>query len=223
MLDKAAAQLALRNRARGVSVATTGSTTLVATATGYTRAAGSFVTDGFYAGMEVTPTGFTTNTADVITAVSATSITTFNSHSAQASGSGRTLAVSLPTLRAWEMVGVTPVAGKQYLEEEFIPATHNLFTMPAQSGSVEETGLYVLKWYGLPGYDVLAIRKCVDAILALFTPGTPISVGSQTLYVRGAGLNEPSPTAGQILRVDMWAVCTIRIPWISRTANVIAA
>jgi hypothetical protein len=53
--------LALRGRVLTLSVATTGTTSLAATATGYTRAAGSFVTDGFKPGMEVLAAGFATS------------------------------------------------------------------------------------------------------------------------------------------------------------------
>ena len=57
---------------------TTGSTSLSATATGYARASGSFVTNGFVVGQEITASGFTNaanNGRSTITAVTATTIT----------------------------------------------------------------------------------------------------------------------------------------------------
>src|SRR5687768_14914975 len=57
---------------------TTGSTTLEATATGYRRAAGSFVTNGFKIGQQVTASGFATaanNGRSTIIAVTATDLT----------------------------------------------------------------------------------------------------------------------------------------------------
>ena len=74
MISGEAALLALRNRVLSVVTATTGSTTLVATTTGYTRATGSFVTEGFRIGMELAGTGFSTaanNNPGVILAVAA--------------------------------------------------------------------------------------------------------------------------------------------------------
>ena len=74
MISNSAVLLALRNRALSLVVATTGSVSLSATATGYARAAGSFVTDGFKVGMDLTATGFTTpgnNGAHVLMAVTA--------------------------------------------------------------------------------------------------------------------------------------------------------
>jgi hypothetical protein len=58
--------------------ATTGATSLSATATGYARAAGSFVTNGFRVGQTITASGFTNaanNGRAVITAVTATALT----------------------------------------------------------------------------------------------------------------------------------------------------
>lgn len=57
-----------------MSRVTTGSTALSATSTGYARAAGSFLADGFAVGMLVSGAGFTTpgnNAPKVLTAVGA--------------------------------------------------------------------------------------------------------------------------------------------------------
>ena len=62
MIDSVSVQTSFRARARTVSVATTGSVQLSATTTGYHRASGSFIADGFQAGMEITyVTGFSTS------------------------------------------------------------------------------------------------------------------------------------------------------------------
>lgn len=220
MIDHTSATLAFRNRALGLSVCTTGSTTLAATTTGYSRASGSFVTDGFAPGMELTPTGFATNTVDVITAVTTLTLTTANARTAEASASGRTIAVSLPATRAWENIGVAPTEGRPWIEEDYVPATNTLVTLPASSGTLEETGLYVLKWYGLERYGVTAIRKGVDALKALFAPGTTLTAGSDIVRVR----TDTSVRAGQILpQGDGWAVCVLTVPWKTRTTNAIAA
>ncbi len=57
--------------------ATTGSVSLSATATGYARATGSFVTDGFAVGQQITASGFTNsanNGSSVVSAVTATAL-----------------------------------------------------------------------------------------------------------------------------------------------------
>ena len=71
---------------------TTGLTSLSATATGYARAAGSFITDGFLVGTPITVTGFGTvgnNGTAVVTAVTATSLTVDRILIPEAAGTGR--------------------------------------------------------------------------------------------------------------------------------------
>lgn len=210
MADHVAAQLAFQARLRTLSVVTTGSTTLSATATGYARAAGSFLTDGFAVGMEVTPTGFTQTTVGVIDAVTALTMTIDGGRIVQAAAAGRTLAVGLPTLRAWDNVAIDPVVGQPFIEEEYVPATSEAVTIPALGGTLRDTGLYVLRWYSRQGTGSLALRQPADAILALFKPGTALAVGSAFLRVS----SKTAPWAGQIRTTgDGWAVVTVTIPW----------
>ena len=75
---------------------TTGSTSLSATATGYARSAGSFVTNGFVVGQTITASGFTNaanNGRSLVTAVTATSLTVSKPGGTVAEGaaSGRTI------------------------------------------------------------------------------------------------------------------------------------
>lgn len=224
MIDSAAATLALRNRALSLSVATTGSTSIAATATGYTRAAGSFVTDGFYVGMEILASGFATsanNGYKIITAVSALSmtVTSLTTMAIEAAGGNETLVAGLPEGRAWDNAAFTPTAGRPFLEEDFVPATTTLLGQK-NGGMVIETGLYVLKLYGLSDKGVSAIRKTMDALKALYAPGTTLTAGSHTVRVR----ENPGPFAGQILpQGDGRSLCVLTIPWESYSLNAIAA
>ena len=61
MLDKRRARIACQTRLLSTVVATTGAIALSATASGYHRAAGSFLDDQFAIGMEITPSGFGAN------------------------------------------------------------------------------------------------------------------------------------------------------------------
>lgn len=220
MIDHTAATLAFRNRALSVSVCTTGASTLSATTTGYARTAGSFVTDGFAPGMEVTPTGFTSNPVDIVTAVATLTLTVATARTAENAAAGRTISVGLPAHRAWENTDFTPVSGKPFVEEDYVPATNTLITLPADTGQLEETGLYILKWYGLATYGVTAIRKSIDAVKALFAPGTALTAGSNTVRVR----TDTGPYAGQLLpQGNGWSVVVLTVPWRTRTTNAIAA
>ena len=244
MISNLAATLALRNRALSLTVCTTGSVTLSVTTTGYARAdGGSFVTDGFVVGMEILAAGFTApgdNGNGIITALTATAMAVdaytvtlgptgytvaARTLVTEAAAAARTISVKLPALRAFENVALTPVAGRPYITEEFIPATAELVTFPAQGGRMAETGLYVLTWYGLvavagiPGIGVSSLRKSVDALKLLYAPGTTLAVGSDTLHVRG----DTAVRTGQIIPLAGWAALQLTVPWRARSVNTIAA
>lgn len=212
------AHLALRARALAVVVCTTGTMALAATAAGYTRASGSFVTDGFMPGMEVTPVGFTQTTPGIITQVSALTMAIAGGRSVQTSGSGRSLSVNTPTVRVFgnlepsEAGVVLPnlPTGRPYYEEAFAPSTQQLLTNSTR-GVIEHTGLFLVTWAGLANYDDIGIRRCADAVLTAFPPqyAWTLTDGS-VLRVRG----DIAPWAREITRRDGgWAAVIITIPW----------
>jgi hypothetical protein len=216
MLDHEIAQLALQERLQTVEVATTGSTTLSATATGYARSAGSFVTDEFAAGMEVTPTGFTQTSIGVVTRVEVLNLTIAGGRTVESAGAGRTIAAKLPLLRGWENIKLEPVSGRPYISADYVPATTQLLTTRSP-GVVEETGLYVVRWYGLANVGLLGLTRCAQAVLALFPPGNTLSLSD------GSALRwreNPGPFRG-LARADApgWAVVTVTVPWRLYTTN----
>lgn len=215
MIQHAIIPLACRARALTVEACTTGSTTLARTADGYSRAAGSFVTDGFRVGMEVTPDGFASDTPEVITALTATAMTTDTAHTAQAAASGRTLSVGLPSRRAWENVRFAADQGKPYVEEEYLPGGMTKYTLGA-FGKLLATPIYVLRLYGPIeiGRDALALLA--DALLEHFAPGTPITLSNGDIAeVRG----DVAPTVSTLTIDQTWAVVTVSIPLRLYTAN----
>ena len=228
MIDTVAVSLALRNQALLLSVCTTGSTTLSATATGYNRTAGSFITDGFKPGMEVRGTGSWVSTNNVgystITQVTSTDLTIDGGRTVESAGAGKTLIVGVPETRAWENRDANPIPGRSWLREEFVPAGSFLRSYPAQGATMEESGLYILTWFGLPKYGEGAIRKSVDALRALFTSGTILLAGTTPVRITGTSPLEPGPFAGQILPDgNGWMYCQLRIPWACQTINAVAA
>lgn len=242
MIDSVTAVLSLRARAVAVTAATTGSISLSATTTGYARAAGSFITDGFAIGMEVLAAGFgnaANNGRSVITALTATVMTVTKialstvsstdltativagtANATESAGAGRSIVAGLPILRGFENVAIKPSPLAPYIEEDFVPATTTLVAFPASAGTVEETGLYILKLYGMANTGASGIRKVVDAIKLRYTPGTALTAGSDIVRVRTA----PGAWAGELLPLDNGrTVCTLTVPWLVRTANLIAA
>lgn len=220
MIDHQAVLLALRTRALTLSVNTTGALTgiLSATASGYARTSGSFVTDGFVVGQEVTPTGFTQTTPGVVTAVTASALSIAGGRSAESPAGACTLDVRLPALRAWENVDFTPTAGRWWVQEDYLPGPAAQISLGAR-GQVETLPIYALNLYGLANTGVTALSKMADALLALFAPRTGLVLTSgDVVVVRTA----PAPYRGQLVQGDPgWAVVPVTIPCLVRSANTI--
>lgn len=218
MIDQTAATLAFRNRMLSLVVATTGSQTLAATATGYTRATGSFLADGFADGLEFVPAGFSDVTPKVIESVSALSITTTSPVTAQSAGAGRSLVAGVPATRGFDNKRVKPISGRPYIEEEFVPGGHSL--MGTTSGMNNEDGTYRIRYYGIEGKGIAGIRKWIDALKALYAPGTNLVAGANTVRVR----TDSSVRSTQIIPLQNgWAYSTLIVPWWALSNNTIAA
>jgi len=216
-LSHADYRLACRERALTLSVCTTGSTTLVAVAAGYTRASGSFVTDGFRAGMEVTPTGFTQTSKSTITAVTAGALTIDGGRTAQASGAGRTLAVGLPAKRAWENIETTIVAGAPYVRESYLPGTLNQDTV-GPLGWMEATAIYQLDVSAPQDTGPDALDRYADALTVHFSPRLSLTTADGTVIrVRADGGLTRSP----IFPADRpgFSTVAVSIPLRIRTPN----
>jgi hypothetical protein len=230
--DEVAAQLALRSKAMTLSVATTGAISLAATTTGYTRTVGSFVTDGFYAGMEAVAAGFANNPSVLITAVSALTLTaqrivatTANGLTtyalaaiqAESAAGGRSLTVGLPTQRAWENVAYQATVGIPWVREEFLPGPTEQVTI-GPFGELEATPMYAL-YFNVAAETGLTAKRYVQAARALFAPRTQIPMANgDTIRVRA----DTGPYATQLLQGPPgFAVQPLLIPLRIRTPNVI--
>jgi len=130
------------------------------------------------------------------------------------------LAVGLPALRAYDNRDFAPVGGRPFVETELVPGPSTLRTGPAQGGTLVQTGLFLIRWYGLANTGALGIRQAMDALAALFTPMTSLTAGSDVVRVR----DDVGPYTSSITqRPGGWAVSTLTIPWRVFSANTIAA
>lgn len=214
-IDHTANLLAARAHLLTLSVVTTGSTTLAATTTGYTRASGSFVADGFALGMELTPAGFSSNDVSTITSVTALNITTKDERSAESASAGRSLTVGLPATRGWENVKVTPQSGEPYSTEEYVPGPTERISL-GEYAQIEGAPVYLPRIFVPSNTGRAAASKYADAIMNHFAPGTDLGVADGELKVRG----RPGPFAGQLLQLDSgWAVVPVTVPLLYRTTN----
>jgi hypothetical protein len=217
VIDEIAMQLALRDWAKTLVVATTGVLALAATASGYTRTTGSFLDDGFWPGMEITPAGFIANAPRVITDVSALVITVSGAVTPEAVAGGRALTVGLPSSRAWENKGFEPTPGVPWVREEFLPGPTTQVTLGPQ-GELESTPMYALHVH-LPADSGLAPKRYVQALRALFAPRTAIPLANgDVLRVR----SDTGPYPGQLQQSQPgFAVQPFTIPLRIRSFNVI--
>lgn len=121
-----------------------------------------------------------------------------------------TLSAVLPAQRAYENVAFTPTTGQPYLEEDFVPGSVALLGL-VSGGTVETTGLYVVKWYGVQNTGTNAIESGVTAILNAFPPGSTLPLPSgEVVRVRG----DHAPYRGQALSLDTgWTCVPVTIPW----------
>jgi tetrahydromethanopterin S-methyltransferase subunit B len=238
MIDTTATLLALRARVFATSVATTGSVSLSATTTTYARASGSFLTDGFAIGMEVLASGFAVsgnNGRSVITGLTATAMTVTKiaistvsatdltptvvagtALAVDAAAAARTIVAQLPILRAYENIKIVPSPLAPYVEEDLVPATTTLISFPARDGTVAESGLYVLKLYGMPNTGASGMRKTLDAVRLVVSPGTTVTAGTTIIRVR----TDTAVVAGQLTPLDTGrVVCTLTVPWLAHSSN----
>lgn len=214
MLAHSSLQLALRTRALTASVVTTGTMSLAATTAGYTRADGeSFLDDGFYAGMEVTPSGFADNTPRVVSDVAASLLTIEDGLTAETASGSRALTVGFPAFRAWENVKRPSVAARRwFIEENYEPLnTKNLGV--TSGGTIEDRGLWILKFFGIANTDMMALSLMADAVNALFPPGYTINANA---YVDGDVVNRRSRL---LVLDDGRPFISVTIPWRAHTPN----
>lgn len=213
-------QRAARAQLITLSVATTGSISLSATATAYVRTTGSFLTDGFYAGMEILAAGCTVagnNGTAVVRAVSALTLTVTRALTVEAAAAGKTLTVGLPAGREWENEAFTPTTGAPYVEEELVPGPMDQITLGKTNGELELTPLYVVRVNVPEGVGTDAVRAYTDALLKLFKPHSTMTLtNGDVLRVRG----DPAPYPGQLIqRKSGWATVPVTIPLRMTTIN----
>lgn len=220
MISHSAYQAACRARAKTLSVCSTGSIAMSATASGYVRTAGSFITDGFAVGMELVAASFTkaaNNGAKPITAISADgrAISCLGCV-AEGSAAGRTLSVGLPLTRRYMNVVVDTEQGVPYFTEQYIPGPSKVVTL-GPLGEIELTPMYSGAFSVPEGTGEAAAASYINAFLTLFTPRTALALPSgEALRVR----TDTGPFPSQLLAGEPgFAVQTAAIPLWIRTPN----
>ena len=171
-------QLALRTQLLTLTVTETSNVNLAASGSTITRVQGSFITDGFSAGMEVLLAGWSqsaNNARFTITDVEALTLTVDGTLTTESSAAGRTVTVGLPYQRAWENIAFEPTTGSPWIEEQLVPGTTRQITV-GPYGTIETRLLYALQVHALEDTGIGAPNRYADALLELFTPRTQVAV-----------------------------------------------
>lgn len=219
MFDQLAGREAFRAHLLTLVVATTGSTSLSATSTGYARASGSFADDGFSAGMEVVAAGFPTqNGASIIeNVIDDQHITIVGGRTSASAATGRSLTVGVPQKIDWHGTQTpSPVerATRPEFVEQWVPGT------PEDNGAIVDTGLYVITSNALANKGLATPLRMVQAIRNHFPPGLTFEVNGDLVRVTG----RPAPSFTQPVTTDNgFESSTVRIPWRVMTTNLEAA
>lgn len=213
-------QRALRAQLITLSVATTGSISMSVTATEYVRTAGSFLTDGFYAGMEIVAAGCTVagnNGTAVVKTVSALRLGVTRTLGVEVDAAGKTLTAGLPAAREWENEPITPTTGSPYIEEELVPGPMKQITLSKLLGELELTPMYVVRVNVPEGVGTDAMLAYTGALLKLFKAHSTMTLANgDVLRVRG----DPAPWPGQLIpRKTGWATVPVTIPLRMTTIN----
>jgi hypothetical protein len=149
------------------TIANTGSTTLGATPTGYTRNSGSFVTDGFTVGRQITATGFTNaanNGRSTITAVTDAVLT---------------------VTKATPTVAENPASGRRLVADSIIQVSKT----PAPVAEATATGRYLVSTLGMaPGGSAVVTAAYLRETNSTHNGVNVAGLGSNTGGV--SGVNE---------------------------------
>lgn len=187
----------------------------------YTRATGSFLTDGFKVGMEITATGFVeadNNTTTTITAVTATTVSVTATLTDEDADTGRTLICGMPAGFATENVAFEPTQGVPFFEEAFPSGPTRQITL-GEFGWIEHDPLYVLHIHVPEGIGVGAANAYADGVITLLAPRAAVTLSNgDVVRVR----TNPGPFRTQLRNFRTgYATVTVTVPLRLHTTNAI--
>ena len=205
-------QSAIRTQLLTMEAAVTGSISMEVTADGFVRSSGSFVTNGFEAGMEVLGAGFSAGANNASFAVDKVeALTLFVSGlTVESSGSGRTLTVGLPAGRGWENEKFEPIAGQPFIEEDFLAGPNSQITVGSDEATLRADPLYVIRFFVPEDLGVGAVNRYADAMLAAFKPNRKLTLtNGDILRVR----TDTGSFRGQLTRQRAgWVAVPVTVP-----------
>ena len=210
--------LALRAKLASLEVCTTGSMSLAATGTTFVRTVGSFLTDGFFAGMEVVGTGFgaANNAASTVVSVTALTLTVNRTLETQVAAIGRTLTVGQPSEVGRANEDFTPTPGKPHFEEQYLPGPTMQITV-GDGGTIEAEPMLVIDVSVGENLGEGAINAYRTALMRHLAPKVTMTLANgDFLRVR----TDTGPYAVQTMNLKSgWATTPVSFPLWLLTIN----
>lgn len=203
-------RVGLESRLAALAIVTTGTTTLAATGSTYTRSSGSFLTDGFVIGDAVSATGFTgtANGKATVTAVTATVLTVDRALATVASGGSRSITAGVPDVsypgqafavppdKAWVRARVRSVGNR---------------TVATGDGPLQRhEGIFLVDVFEpySSGMGINRLERLASAIRAQFRVTTSIVRSNVTVRISGlnpGSLLENTDNLQVPISIDWWA------------------
>lgn len=179
LATEAAIRAALETHLAGTVLCATGSRTdLSATATGYARAAGSFVADGFRVGDTVLPGGFADAAPAVVLAVADGVLVVDREVGPEPAGAVASLAVVLPARRRFEGQPFVKPKDKPWLRAALRPMPGPLVAF-GRGGIVRHQGSFAVELVEPvdSGLGLARVERLAAALCDRFRPGLRLSHG----------------------------------------------
>ncbi|GEM_PF-3454509 len=209
----ASIRAALETHLCALGIVTTGACSdIAATATGYQRASGSFLNDGFLVGDTIQPAGFAASQAAIILAVSAKVLVVDHAVTAEPAGASVRLTATIPERRKFEGQPFLKPKDKPWLRAALRPAGAPLVAW-GTGGLLRHHGSFLVELFEPvdSGRGLARIERLAAALRSHFKVGTGITQGAVQVRVTGArraGIQETLEALSLLVTID-WACETV--------------
>ena len=123
----------------------------------------------------------------------------------------------LPAARAWATRELKRTQGTAYVEEDFQPQPGQLYGSRL-GGTVNGRGLYLLRVFYPSMTDLPVITTTLDALLASYPPGKPVTIATAGVSLRVR--ENPTPWRGGLLPGgEGFSLCVLTVAWETYSQN----
>ena len=161
------------------------------TTTGLTRASGSFLTDGFLPGEEITITGHGTQAGPWLIRQVAAGLLTLSGTRSASGAAATVVTVPFPLSRAWTNEQFAKPTGRPWVRETLLPMTANRASLGGPGALKRHEGSYQLDIFYPANAGAFPVEAMADAILLACEPGASLSYGGDVVTLRRVEVGPP--------------------------------